>query len=200
MKDSSVISKFALMAISVAIFFLYIVPTLKEIGVTQDNIALYNQELTKVKTVNDQLANLLAQVNSVPTSKQQDLITYLPDEVDSASVMKDLKNIAQLSGVVIESLTYEEADDVINYNDVENLDDEELVAHEFIVSGNGFYDNIKDYLRNLEKNKYQFDIANLMIEASDTGGIDFEITANVYSLKTKSSRSLSVSDSQIISE
>lgn len=183
MKNSSVIVKLAMIAIAVAVFFTYVLPTLRTISEVQDNIALYNRETEKVSAVNSQLASLSSQIDSVSSQRHDDLLTYLPDQVNHVAVLRDLRNMSDQSGVRLEDISYENASSAELGGGAMVADTDStpgLRAHSFEISGVGSYGSVKDLLTKLEHNKYQFDITGMELEAEDGGLVSFNINANVY--------------------
>jgi len=185
MRNSLVIVKFGMVVLGVAVFFTYVLPTLRKVSEVQDNIALYQRETEKVAAVNSQLSSLSSQIDSISLQRHEDLFAYLPDRVNHVAVLRDLRNMADQAGVALEDISYTDSSDESNGSS-NNFTGEAasatpgLVAHPFEISGVGSYGSIKDLLTRMEHNKYQLDIAEMNLEAEEGGLIGFSITANVY--------------------
>jgi predicted PurR-regulated permease PerM len=137
----------SMILIAGGIAFFYIQPTFSEISVMQDEIVRYQDERTKVDSVNQQLADLVARLETVPASDQQKLLTYIPNEVDTIAVSRTLQTIAQTAGVSFWSVSYDGLErDYVSETERGGITDYP-VPHVFQFSVEGSYQQIKDMIR-----------------------------------------------------
>lgn len=171
-------SRLIMIVAAIAIAFFYIRPTIVAIGVTQDEIQTYQTEITKISEVNAQLASLVAQVNSVSTQNQTALVRYLPDQVDTLAVLKDIQIILtsnQISNPVVEYVGL--AADALP---ISGQQTDEITAHAFSVSALMTYQQLKNFLRAVEQNNYLLEVAELSATAADGGFLDISLVFRVY--------------------
>ncbi len=171
----------AMIALAVGIAIFYIEPTFSGISKMQDDIALYQEEQKKINQVNNQLAVLVGQLEGVPSSDQNKLLTYLPDQIDTIAVSRTLQIIAQQSGVLLENVSYGKVDQ-------KSIDEAEQsgvtdfpVPHTFSVSVQGTYRQIKTMLGLLEKNEYPLEVHELEIGVVQGNFLSVEMTVVTYS-------------------
>jgi len=91
-------TQIGMVIISAAVIVTYIQPIFTEIGVKQKDISIYQDKIKSVSAVNDKLDSLTARLNSVSTDDNRRLLTYMPDEIDSISVIRDLYLISNQAG------------------------------------------------------------------------------------------------------
>ncbi len=180
MIPNGLFTQIAMMAVSVGIIFTYVQPTFVDIGAVQDEIAIYQVERQKVAEVNTRLSSLIQQLNSISAVDQRALLTYIPDTVDSIAVPRDLKFIAEESGVFFKQATYEGiVTDNVFTDAVDDISIPE--AHRFNLSVDGTYGQIKNLLRLLEQNNYPLEIRTLDIGQVDGGFLSAEVGIVTYS-------------------
>lgn len=180
--------------LSVALVFTYIKPTFSEIDATQDKIETYEQEIEKVSAVNDKLANLVAGYDNISQTDRLKILTYMPDEVDTIAVPRDLYAIGTQAGVIIRQIEYigstkdENADvasDVLLF-DPEVAPDPVVSAgtepegHRFEMSFEGSYAQVKTVLALMEENVYPLEVHELDISRSEGGFLTVKLSIITY--------------------
>ena len=172
--------------VAVAIVFTYIKPEFIKIEEVQDEIANYKVQLAKVNEVNNRLSELVSRMDSVSASDQQRLLTYLPDEIDTLAISRDLLLISRLAGVQYLDSAYVGLDD-----NRKKEEDSSLVAHEFTLSVDGDYNQIKTLFALLETNDYPLDVSRLNVSSLEGGILAVEMSLVTYQYKLANTDRLS---------
>ncbi len=155
---NSLFTQLLLAGLAIALIYVYVQPTLVDISEARDNIALYQSKQQQVDEVNQRLALLVNEVNSIPPADQRALLTYMPDKVDVASVSRDIFTMSQISNIEVSAIKYAETD--------VSLDDDEPKTHTFNVVAKGDYQGIKNFLGLLEQNNYPLEVYELVATAA----------------------------------
>lgn len=171
-----------LIAISVGIFITYLRPTFAEIETDQDSVALYEQELTKVQSVNARLNQLASEADQLATDDRQRMYTYLPNEIDTIAVQRDLYLMAETVGVTLVGLAavteggdgYQAEAPAAEMAEGTPLERSLLVPHTFEIEFSASYDLLKSFLSALEQNHYPLHVSALNITSSPSGSEDEE--------------------------
>lgn len=168
------------MVIALAIGYFYVQPTISEIGVIQDDIAIYTNERLKIETINTQLANEISAFESISRADKERLATYMPRFIDDISIMRDISFIVETAGVTNTTMTYEgvaEAQTAVfsQTNSQSEFSDQPPTSHSFTVVIEGTYEEVKLFLRLLEQNEYPLEVHELSMT---TDGFNL-ITANM---------------------
>ncbi|MCU0678630.1 MAG: hypothetical protein MUF19_03555 [Candidatus Pacebacteria bacterium] len=177
--------------LAVAILLLYIQPTIESIRATQDDIAIYQNELDRVTEVNDILRTHTNTINTLPLSDVQALERYIPSTIDEIAVMRDLQLLVNEIGITLTALEYggpaaaAEADgSAVTETESNN---EELVSTTFSLGVETSYAGLKALLRALEVNNYQFTVAGADIVPGETGLLSVSLDLVTYALRAPSS-------------
>lgn len=174
-------TQIAMLILAVAIIITYVQPAFVKIGSVQDDIGVYEEQRDKVASVNDQLAALVARMESVSNDDKRRLLTYLPDSVDEIAVSRDLVAIMAEAGVIYKSVGYSGVVDVSSKGSQEG---EVMPAgSSFDLAVDGTYGQIKNFLRLLEQNQYPLEIQNLDIVQLEGGFLTANIQLNTYAYK-----------------
>lgn len=160
----STIAQFALLVISVAIIFTFIEPMFGEIKSVQDETTTYEDALAKTAEFNNELNRLSSTLASFRQVDLSRLETYLPDTIDTLSVMADIEAIARRNGVTVNQLASLEP--VAPNLDVAFEEESGVPAsatshQDFVVNVTGQYENFKGMLSDLEQNKYLLEVVDL---------------------------------------
>lgn len=175
-------SQILFLLLSVALIFTYIKPVFSEIDVTQDKIETYVQEIDKVSTVNAKLANLMASYSNISQSDRLKLLTYMPDEVDTIAVPRDLYAIATQAGVIVRKIEYGGPVEVVDAGTVSDLavfdpsvapvvaaSSNDPESHIFVFSFEGSYAQVKTVLSLLEENAYPLEVHEMDVTRTEGG-------------------------------
>lgn len=167
----SSISQVALLIIAIAMVFTYIKPTFVEIKTMQDELFEYTDAKNKADEFNVTLESLLAELASFNPSDVKALETYVPASIDSVAVMADIEQIAKKNNMAVSSL---KADAVEEGNPDVVLDGAAVggggtFSQDIDVTVSGSYEDVKDMLKDFEKNKYILEVVKFSFGAiSDT--------------------------------
>jgi len=174
-------TQIAMLILAVAIIITYVQPAFVKIGSVQDDIGIYEEQRNKVASVNDQLAALVARMESVSNDDKRRLLTYLPDSVDEVAVQRDLVAIMAEAGVIYKSVSY-----MGKASDQTTASKAEIVlpsGSSFDLAIDGTYGQIKNFLRLLEQNQYPLEIQNLDIVQLEGGFLNANMQLNTYAYK-----------------
>ena len=157
-------------ALAIGIAVTYVQPTFTEIGEVQSSIAEYEREIDRVSDVNQRLAALVAQADSLSVSDRRALQTYLPNSIDIVSVPRDISAMADEAGVLLRSVGY---DGEVSYfsRRANQAADENPMAHAFAVQVEGTYEQIKTFLSLTERNEYPLQLGTLDIRADEENAL-----------------------------
>ncbi len=185
MITNSPVIQLAMVLLAVAILLLYIRPTITEVRAVQDQIAVYENELTRVTDVNTRLSEHTSAINKLPLTDVQALERYLPNSLDEINIMRDLQAIAAEIGVTVGSIDFG-GKQTQSQSEGEEPTNQTLTGIEsisFSFSGESDYDTLKNFLRALEVNNYQFAVDSLEVTPSQEGLLSFELNVLVYVLQ-----------------
>ncbi len=189
MMPTGLFSQIALIILSLGIIFTYIKPALGEIGKIQDDIGVYQTERQKVSDVNKKLDRVTNAVNAVSSDDQRRLLTYIPEQVDTVAVPRDLKAIADSAGVVLSQIKYEGPKETTappSFVDPSMLSTApafssfEPEAHVFSFELESSYEQIKMVLKAIEKNAYPLEVHDLTIESTEGGFLSVKMKIITY--------------------
>lgn len=179
--------------LSIALVFTYIKPTLTEIDATQDKIETYMTEIDKVSTVNAKLASLVSSYDSISQSDRLRLLAYMPDEVDTIAVPRDLNAIATQAGVIVRGIEYGgslKGGDNQVVSDLTVFDpsvapapeqtSKEPEGHMFTLEFEGSYAQLKSILTMMEENAYPLEIHEMNINRTEGGFLTVKMDIVTY--------------------
>ena len=171
----------AMIAISIGIIFTFVEPTFGQIGKLQDDIVVYQVEQQKVSSVNNQLMALVNVLNNVAPDDQRRLLTYMPDEVDTINVVRDLSLISEEAGVTYISAEFIGADDFADQREVvEESTYAKPREYTFNLTIEGTYSQVKNLFTLLEQNNYPIEVQTLSVQKKDGGFLTVGIGLSVY--------------------
>jgi hypothetical protein len=170
-------SQIALIILAILIIVSYVKPRMEEIKSIQDTIMVYRQEEQKVADVNQKLAKLKTKINNIPEEDKHKLLAYMPNQVDTIAVPRDIESIVTGEGAILKSVKYlgMQKDPI---GEVVISQASAPVAHQFSVMTEGSYSQLKSVFASLERNAYPLEMSDLHITQT-TGGFlqaDFKLT------------------------
>jgi hypothetical protein len=188
MMPTGLFSQIALVVLSLGIIFTYVKPAFDEIKTKQDTIASYQTEYAKVSDVSAQLSTVSAKLNTVSSDDKRRLLTYMPDQVDTVGVPRDIKAIADRSGILLKQVAYdgpEQSAEEAAYTDpavaaptTNPLFDSE--AHTFEVEFESTYEQLKSFVTDLERNAYPLEVHELVAKELDGGFLEVLMKVVTY--------------------
>jgi hypothetical protein len=172
-------TQIGMVIVSIGIIITYIQPAFQEVGATQDNIAVYEEQREKVKSVNSRLATHVSQINSISNNDTRRLLNYMPDKVDTIYVQRDLLLISTQAGVIYNDASY--SGDSSRQNISAGTGDEiQPIAYEFVLSVEGSYEQIKNLFSLLEQNHYPLEVKALELTQLEGSFLGADITLVTY--------------------
>jgi len=156
------ITQIIFLIISVAMIFTYINPTFIAIKDIQDESLQYASAVENASEYNQRLRNLIATSNQFNESDKDALRAYLPTEHDEVSIMADLATISFSAGLGVNEIVSGEV--VMSNSDVvfqgEKIEQTGTSYQDFSMNVSGTYDQFKELLAILEKNKYMLEVVS----------------------------------------
>jgi len=174
-------SQLLMLCVSVAIVLTFIQPKLSEIGEVQDSINVYQKQRDEIVTVNSQLAVLVSEFENISPDDKARLINYMPDEVDTLAVVRDLFLISKQANVLYVDSEYAGLVGRDRRNDQSESNDMSPVAHQFNLSVEGTYRQIKDLLSLMQVNDYPLEIQKITLNNEQSGFLSVDISLNTFS-------------------
>ena len=181
MIPNGLFTQIGVIIVSVGILLTYVRPEFAAIGATQDEIAVYQTERTKIDEVNNRLRSLQDQMRQVSPEDERRLNAYLPKTIDDLAVIRDLQFISERAGVLFGGATYEGEQDFISPDLAESQVRYVPVAHAFSMSAQTSYPQLRELLRLIETNEYPLEIHELTVTGADGGFLDVQIGFITYS-------------------
>lgn len=173
------LSQISLIVVAAALTITYIKPTFETISNVQDKISTYQEEKTKVAAVNQTLAALVKEVDSVSLDDHKRLLTYMPDEVDTIAVPRDIEAIATDAGVLIRNIDYEGA--LKLPTSAEGVSDQNAPEpHSFVIQFEGSYEQLKKILSSFEQNHYPLEVSEMEVRKKEGGFLDTTLKLITY--------------------
>lgn len=181
MSKTSLFTQLAMIAIAIAIGFLYLKPTIASIRVTQDNTDKYTAETENVSAVNLTLKSKLDAINSITITDSEQLAKFIPDKLDEVQVLKDIQNLLNSSGLNTFSVDYKSANSV--GSSATGLTTDEipgLEKHTFSVAFKGNYEQIKRVLSLIEVNDYILQVSEMSIKPENSSYFSVDLLLTTF--------------------
>ncbi len=188
MFSNSPVVQLFMIAVSVGIVILFVMPTIDSFRAQQDRTAQYNAERVRVEEVTNLLEQHISTINNLPMSGRQALERYMPNSIDEIAVMRDIESIVRAAGLTVTRLDYSpaEAGGSVSADGVEVAVDPVLSSLQsavFTLAVDTDYEGVKRLLRLIESNNYQFLIREASIVPSGEGSnLSATLRMEVYTL------------------
>lgn len=181
MNKFSFFTQLVMIAIAIAIVFMYIEPKISSIRDTQDLVTNYESETQNVSRVNESLKSKIAAIDSIAPEDSQALARFMPDTVDEIAVLKDLEALIKTQAVTEYDVEYRgnnslepEGDQPNEYGNVT----EEYFSLSFVAG----YQQLKTLLTKLETNDYLLQVSNMKISDAKGDLLKVELSLTAFSL------------------
>ncbi len=164
-----------MIVVAVVIIFFQVNPSFMDVKQIQKNIETYKTERDRIVAVNSKLSELMTQMDSVSTDDTKRLLTFLPPALDELRVSRDLLLISRKAGTLYKNVEYggQSAEAIQTTNtDAGGM---VLEGHQFTLSVEGTYDQIKRLFYLLEQNDYPFSIQQVDLQRADGGFLSVTI-------------------------
>ncbi|MES2134892.1 MAG: hypothetical protein V4449_01460 [Patescibacteria group bacterium] len=170
------------LAISGAIFFLYIDKTYAGLKTVLAEEAQFDAALSRSRELQDVRDQLLSRYNTFPQADLARLQKLVPDHVDNVRLILDFDSMASRYGMRVRDVVIETAKERTTRGQI-GPDEKsyESVILSFTVSGS--YDTFRQYLADLERSLRLVDVVGLSFTANETGIYDFSFHIKTYWLK-----------------
>jgi len=180
MKPLGLISQIAAIGLAIAIVVFFVLPNFTTVGEVQNEIEQYAQERERVTETNANLAALVSELEAVSVIDRTRLATYIPNLLDEVAVLRDLEIITEIAGVRYNDIQYvgETVADGQQATISNELQTE--VAHDFQISVEGTYNQIKDFFSLLEQNHYPLQTSALDMTVREGGFLQADATIVTY--------------------
>jgi hypothetical protein len=174
-------SQIALILLAVLIIFSYVKPKMQEIKSVQDTIMVYKQEEQKVTDVNQKLTKLKSKINDISEEDKHKLLAYMPNEVDTIAVPRDIESIVTGQEAILKSVKYlgmvkGPVGEAVTTQALETPS-----AHQFSVVTAGSYLQLKAVFAALERNAYPLEVSDLHISQTAGGFLQADFKLTTYS-------------------
>jgi len=175
MKSLGLFAQFVTLLLSIAIVFVYIMPTFEEISAVQNEIAAYELQIKRASEVNLSLQGHVKTIGAIPTEDIQRLQTYMPPTVDEIAVMRDIRFIINQSRMMFKTVAY-------SGSDVESEAEAAFApkVHEFTAAAEGTYSQVKNLLSLLEQNEYPLEAYVVELSPLEGGFLTLNLTLRTY--------------------
>ena len=186
--------------LAVVLIVSYVMPKFEEIGVLQEEIAQYQEAVEKATQFNERLDALLTRSASFPQQSVRSLEIYLPQNVDTVAVARDLNTIAVRNNLSVESMVFENfvdegtggrvlIDPQETVGETQGLIEgarDSLEEEQFSVSLRGGYQDFKLFLKEVEQNAYPLAVEKITFANTNIGNLyTFEVVVTAYALNTQ---------------
>tara|TARA_B100001939_G_C16817854_1_gene562998 strand:- start:334 stop:903 length:570 start_codon:yes stop_codon:yes gene_type:complete len=179
MIPNGLFTQIAMVILAFAIIATYIQPTFQNIGETQDDIAVYKEQREKVSEVTAQLGRLQDQIGTVSLADQAKLLKYMPEEIDTISVIRDMLLISNEAGVVFLDAT-SNPDSGQDRSTNNGQTDDQLTSQKFELRVEGTYSQIKNLFALMDANDYPLEVHGLSMTELEGGFLAANVTVVTY--------------------
>ena len=192
------ITQLILVIVAVLIVIMYIQPRFATLQVIQRESVQFSEAVAKAKQFNDQLNLLLNQANTLTPAEESRLAMYLPFQIDTVAVARDLENLAEtynLTVLSIETNSRESSESAVanqesaDFGATPAAQDvrDQLVTQTVSISVAGGYEDFKTFLQATEANAYPLQVTSLSLAAQTgeeavLGTMQYQMEFAVYSL------------------
>jgi len=157
-----------LIAVAVAGFFIITNPLYKEISLTREQVASYNEALDNSKALEAERDKLTQKYNSFDPENLSKLQKLLPDNVDNIRLVLEIEKIASPYGMTLKDVKYDVTSKntitpktIGNIQETENLSHKDYGVWNLGFSTQGTYNNFISFIKDLENNLRIVDIASI---------------------------------------
>lgn len=165
----TLITQIVLIIIAFVIIFTFIKPMFADIKESQNELFEYREAVSKASQFNGRLQELIAIRNSFSQTDVALLENFVPSEVDTLKIMKDIESIFALNGIEVASLTA--SDEVAPIGDA-SLESDVIVSdlgidiyyRDFELKFKGSYADLKNVLMFSEANSSLLEVVELRFD------------------------------------
>lgn len=189
MHNFSIIRSLFLIVVAVIVSYFFISPQASQIKQNQDNQLLFQNEIDRVSSVNQTLAQYQATIASVPVVDRQKLTRFLPTSIDEILVMKDLEMLLSVNNITPLKLEFEALENISRPQIVtdENLTKSTINSQLISISFESTYADLKNFLIFSEQHSYLLEFRELIISPTEQGDrliVDSSIAVFIHQSKS----------------
>ncbi|MFA6257286.1 MAG: hypothetical protein WCT29_02055 [Candidatus Paceibacterota bacterium] len=175
-----------LIAIAVAVFFLFTSPTYDKLSLLRTEIKSYDEALGNSKALEDKRDKLTAKKNSFRTEDLSRLEKLLPENVDNIRLVLEIEQLAEPYNMALKNVKYDAAEGptppkgskVATSNARQTREDYGALELEFTVVGT--YDKFVNFVRDLENNLRIVDISSITFSSNNPTIVGKAVTPDLY--------------------
>lgn len=185
-----------LVAISLAVFFIFVRPLYGDVAILRADIGAYTTALDNSKSLQETRDALLETYQNIPAVDKERLLQFLPSSVNNIGLILELEKLAKDHNLTIGDIRFEtqsvtEAEKktssvTIKANDPSANRTFGVFPFEFSVSGT--YDNFTLFLKDVEKNLRLVDVKSISFtvpQRPTTKNPETEDTSHIYNYSLK---------------
>ena len=169
-----------LIAVSVAVFFLFTNPLYQETKILKQQIAVLDETFNNSKRIQEVRDTLFAKFNAIPEMDLSRLEKMLPDNVDNVKLILELDRIASQRGMDIKRIDVENSSgnttglgpSGLNYGEID-----------IGLTLTGSYSSFRGFLADLEQSLRLVDITELNFRAAGFDFDQYNVTVRTYWLR-----------------
>jgi hypothetical protein len=179
---NSNVTPFFLLALAIALFYVYINPEYSKIDALRAQEAQYSDALDRVQEISQIRDQLLTKYNSFSPDDLNKLQTMLPDTVDNVHLVLDMANVAGNYGLSLSNIKVDRPQqDLGSSDETGQVPQYQTVNVAFDTSGT--LANYTSFLKDIESSLRITDVTGISIRPLDSGKYQFTTVVNTYWLK-----------------
>lgn len=167
----TLITQLILIAASLVIIFAFIKPSFLTIKEKQDELFVYKDTVTKAEEFNSAIQSLIEKKNSFSSEDLKNLDTFIPTNIDSLKVMRDIEGMFAFAKIPMLSLVPKE---LVKPSNADVLIESQIVTpdpvttnttyQDFEVVFAGEYEDVKKIIALAERNETLLELMSLTFE------------------------------------
>lgn len=174
--------------IAVGIFFVYVNPTWTgSIRTARATIKNSDQAIAAAEQYTARQNQLAAERDAIDPAQLAALSTFLPDSVDNVQLIIDLNALAARSGLSVADIDV--VADAFGESSAESdtgaigTDSSPVNSVDLSLSASGTFAALQTFLKGIEKSARLLDVQDLVVQGSETGIYNYQMTMHLYWLR-----------------
>lgn len=172
--------------IAIIVFVAFVRPQYAEITGIKVEIQEYTNAIDKYNQFSTKLTDKLSIKTNMPAYKNERLDRLVPETIDDAQLLVDIKEIAKRHNLLFGNIQVENGDaELVRKTDGSGATPEvgdDLKKVDISFETIGTYDQFKEFLTDLENSLTLFEVTKISFTTSDSVFQQFELTVRTYSL------------------
>ncbi|MEX2514677.1 MAG: hypothetical protein WD335_00930 [Candidatus Paceibacterota bacterium] len=170
-----------LIVLGIIAFFLYIKPVYQDTAAIRSEIEEYETALSQVGEIQKIRDDLLRQYNQLPQTSIYIMNRILPDSLDTVRLLVELNQMALPHNLSVQGISFtnrSDSEDNRNRNSEDAAPRKSYESAQTSFSVSGPYENVLDFVRDIERSTRLIDITRLTVTGPEADGEDgADITA-----------------------